>query len=395
MKYDSGLAHRPAVFVSSTCYDLKQIRQNIRDFIEDDLGYEAVLSEYDTFPIDPDMDTVNNCLRVVEERANIMVLIVGGRYGYITDHGENSITNLEYLRAKMKGIPIFVFIDQSILNILPIWKKNNTADFSEIVDSPKIFEFVDTLRNKDSNWVHEFNNGKDIIDCLRKQMSYLVNDCLCLRQHFHKERVSPKVLQYSGRVFELAVEKPDAWEYLLFAAALKDNLDKLDDLRYDLKYGITFKNAILYDEPKQIIDFIQMKCGELNNRINLLNGIINNAFQEAIGEPGTPGNAEYIIYVAEKLVEVYKSVHEWSLEFRSIIVPDEFQNLLLCASQFSQSVIEDIENFISNYDKRINEAVLGVGEESEKKTLSFSLTLRGFDVTKLEFELKNIRNLLL
>ena len=58
-------------------------------------------------------------------------------------------------------------------------------------------------------------------------------------------------------------------------------------------------------------------------------------------------------------------------------------------------VIEDIENFISNYDKRINEAVLGVGEESEKKTLSFSLTLRGFDVTKLEFELKNIRNLLL
>ena len=395
MKYDSGLAHRPAVFVSSTCYDLKQIRQNIRDFIEDDLGYEAVLSEYDTFPIDPDMDTVNNCLRVVEERANIMVLIVGGRYGYITDHGEKSITNLEYLRAKMKGIPIFVFIDQSILNILPIWKKNNTADFSEIVDSPKIFEFVDTLRNKDTNWVHEFNNGKDIIDCLRKQISYLVNDCLCLRQHFHKERVSPTVLQYSGRVFELAVEKPDAWEYLLFAAALKDNLDKLDDLRYDLKYGITFQNAILYDEPKEIIDFIQMKCEELSNRINLLNGIINNAFQEAIGEPGIPGNAEYIIYVAEKLVDVYKSVHEWSLEFRSIIVPEEFQNLLLCASKFSQSVIEDIENFISDYDKRINEAVLGVDEESEKKTLSFSLTLRGFDVTKLESEIKNIRNLLL
>ena len=64
-------------------------------------------------------------------------------------------------------------------------------------------------------------------------------------------------------------------------------------------------------------------------------------------------------------------------------------------SSLVNPVIEDIENFISNYDKRINEAVLGVGEESEKKTLSFSLTLRGFDVTKLEFELKNIRNLLL
>lgn len=71
-------------------------------------------------------------------------------------------------------------------------------------------------------------------------------------------------MQYSGRAFELAVEKPDAWEYFLFAAALKDILDKLDDLRYDMKYGITFKNAILYDEPKEIIDFIS----DYDKRIN-------------------------------------------------------------------------------------------------------------------------------
>lgn len=395
MKHDSGLAQRPAVFVSSTCYDLRQIRQDIRDFIENDLGYEAVLSEYDSFPVDPDMDTINNCLRAVEERANILVLVVGGRYGYVTDHGEKSVTNLEYLRAKVKGIPIFVFIDQSILNILPVWEKNKTADFSGVVDSPKIFEFVDTLRNKDSNWVHEFSGGKDIINCLRKQISYLVNDCLCLRQHFHKEKVSPKVLKYSGRVFELAVEKPDGWEYLLFAAALKDNLDRLDDLRYDLKYGITFKNAILYNEPTEIIDFVQMKCGELENRVGMLSKVINDAFSEAVGEPGVSGNAEYIIYVAEKLIEVYKSVHEWSLDFRSVMVPDEFQNLLLCVSQFSQTVVEDIENFISDYDTRINEAILETGKSSEKRTLSFSLTLREFDMSQYEAEIKNIRDMLL
>ena len=395
MKYDSGLAQRPTVFVSSTCYDLKQIRQDIRGFIEDDLGYEAVLSEYDSFPVDSDMDTVNNCLRAVEERANIMVLVVGGRYGYVTEHGEKSVTNLEYLRAKVKGIPIFVFIDQSILNILPVWEKNKTADFSGIVDSPKIFEFVDALRNKDSNWVHEFSSGKDIINCLRKQMSYLFNDCLCLRQHFHKEKVSPKVLKYSGRVFELAVEKPDGWEYLLVAAALKDNLDKLDDLRYDLKYGITFKNVILYNDPTEILDFVQMKCGELRNRTSLLDRILNNALQEALGEPGIAGNAEYIIYVAEKLIEVYKSVHEWSLEFGGIIVSDEFQNLLSCASKFSQNVIEDIENFILDYDKRINEVFLGIGEKPENKTLSFSLTLREFDTSEFEAEIQNIRDMLL
>lgn len=395
MKYNSGLARRPAIFVSSTCYDLKQIRQNMRDFIEEDLGYEAILSEYDSFPIDPDKDTVDNCLRVVEERADILVLIVGGRYGYITNHGDKSITNLEYLRARTKGIPIFVFIDQSIINILPIWKKNSTADFSDIVDSPKIFDFVDILRNKDSNWVYEFNNGKDIVKCLKKQLAYLVNDCFCLRRHFQKEGVSSKILEYSGRVFELAVEKPDFWEYLLFAAALKDNLDRLENLRYDMKYGITFKRAVLYDEPQEIINFVQTKCNELINRVDVLNIILNNAFQEAVGEPGMPGNAEYIIYVAEKLIEVYKSIHEWSLEFKSIIVPDEFKNLMLYASQLSISVIEDIENFISEYDKKINEVVLGIDKESEKQTLSFVLSLRSPDMAKINSEISNIAGLLL
>ena len=70
MQYISGEARKPSIFVSSTCYDLKQIRQDIREFIEADLGYEAILSEYDSFPIDSDKDTINNCLRVVEQRAD-------------------------------------------------------------------------------------------------------------------------------------------------------------------------------------------------------------------------------------------------------------------------------------------------------------------------------------
>lgn len=58
-------------------------------------------------------------------------------------------------------------------------------------------------------------------------------------------------------------------------------------------------------------------------------------------------------------------------------------------------MIEDIENFISDYDTRINEAILNISEESEKRTLSFSLTLRGFDMSELEYEIKKLENLLL
>ena len=333
MQYISGEARKPSIFVSSTCYDLKQIRQDIREFIEADLGYEAILSEYNSFPIDPDKDTINNCLRVVEQRADIMVLIVGSRYGYITDHGEKSITNLEYLRAKAKGIPIFVFIDQKVSNILPVWKKNKEMNFSDIVDSKKIFELV--------------------------------------------------------------VEKPALWEYLLFAEVLKDNLNKLDDLRYDMKYGISFERTVCFENPIEIFDYVQAKSKELIRKNDILCVILNKALKEALGERGTPGNAEYIIYVAEKLIEVYKSDHLWALDFKCISVPEMFEKLIEYTSELSKSIIEDIENFIDDYDKRINELAYGLEDISGEKVVSFNLELRSPDMNKINAEIKRLEEILL
>lgn len=395
MKYALGEARKPSIFVSSTCFYLQQIRQDIKEFIEEGLGYEAILSEYNNFPIDPDRDTIENCLRVVEQRADIMVLIVGNRYGSVTNHGEKSITNLEYLRAKAKGIPVFVFIDSHIVTLLSVWKKNKDIEFPNIDDPKKIFEFVDTLRNKESNWVYEFDTARDIINYLKNQLAYLVNDSLCLRRHFSKEGVSPKLIKYSGRVFELAVEKPRMWEYLLFAEVLKDNLAKLDDLRYDMKYGISFERTVCFENPVEILDYIEMKNTELIRKNEILCVVINEALIEAFGESGTPGNADYIIYVAEKLIEVYKNNHLWALDFKCISVPEIFENLLKYESEISKSVIEDIENFIKDYDRRIKEIAYGLEDTSKEEVVTFNLDLRIPDMTKVNEEVKKIEKILL
>jgi hypothetical protein len=65
-----------SVFVSSTCYDLRQIRADLGDFINA-MGLDPILSEFASFPVDPDLPTVDNCLKAVEHRADIFVLIVG------------------------------------------------------------------------------------------------------------------------------------------------------------------------------------------------------------------------------------------------------------------------------------------------------------------------------
>jgi len=40
------------IFISSTCYDLSQVRQDLRDFISG-LGHNPMMSEQNDFPIIP------------------------------------------------------------------------------------------------------------------------------------------------------------------------------------------------------------------------------------------------------------------------------------------------------------------------------------------------------
>ena len=150
-----SIAHPPSVFVSSTCYDLAQVRQDLRLFFES-LGMVPILSEFPSFPVDPNLDAIENCLVGVKEKADIFVLVVGGRYGSETENGK-SVTNLEYLEAKAKGIPRYVFVQKHILTAYSDWQKNRSGDFSKIVDSSKLFEFVELLYDPmEKNWVYSF-----------------------------------------------------------------------------------------------------------------------------------------------------------------------------------------------------------------------------------------------
>src|SRR4051812_38185729 len=73
-------AAAPTIMVSSTFYDLKQYREDIRRFIEDDLGYRPLLSEHPSFPINPDLSAIENCRERVQRDADVLVLVIGKRY---------------------------------------------------------------------------------------------------------------------------------------------------------------------------------------------------------------------------------------------------------------------------------------------------------------------------
>jgi hypothetical protein len=113
---------KPSVFLSSTCYDLGQLRVDLGTFIERDLGYTAMMSEHPSFPIDPDTTTIENCRRRVDQDADVLVLVVGARHGTVDPATSRSITNIEYVTAKAKGIPVYAFVHKPVLAALPLWR---------------------------------------------------------------------------------------------------------------------------------------------------------------------------------------------------------------------------------------------------------------------------------
>lgn len=167
----------PRVFVSSTCYDLKYIRDNLRYFITT-LGYEPILSEDGAVFFDPASHTHDSCLTEIPN-CQLFVLIIGGRYGGKFQGTNDSITNMEYREAIKNKIPIFTLVESGVYhdhNTFNKNKNNTEIDLSKFhfpsSDSVKIFDFIDEVRKASSNnALIPFRDFNEIESYLKKQWS--------------------------------------------------------------------------------------------------------------------------------------------------------------------------------------------------------------------------------
>ena len=349
------LATVPSVFVSSTCYDLRQVRADLREFFAA-LGFDPVLSEFSSFPVDPAAGTVENSVAVVENKADLFVLIVGARYGSLTDQGK-SVTNLEFLTAKAKGIPVYVFVLRSVLDILPVWKANQAGDFSGVVDSPQVFEFVASMRDNRETWVYPFENAQDITTTLRTQLAYLFKDALDLRSRANCSGLSESPLrELRGSALRLVIERPAAWEYLLFGEVLQAEIRRHADLRRDSQYGLCLGPA-RFLKAREFMEWVRGKLAEAQAMTAAAMTVVKEVLPAAFGPQGAPGDAEAIMYAAKRIADIYRAGLEWKLDFPRVVVPNEFQRLRLLAACLCDNFPSEIEEFCRTFREAVPRAI--------------------------------------
>jgi len=180
---------KPRIFISSTYYDLKHIRNSIESFV-DLLGYESVLFESGDIPFSHHDPLDESCYKEIEV-CHMLVLIIGGRYGSKVSSEENtlsvdelerhyqhfnSITKKEYETAIHNDLPVYIFVEKGVSAEYQTFKENRenkTIKYAH-VDSVNIFRLLDNIfAQRRNNLVRDFENFEDISVWLKDQWAGL------------------------------------------------------------------------------------------------------------------------------------------------------------------------------------------------------------------------------
>lgn len=342
------------VFVSSTCYDLSQVRADLHEFISG-FGYQPILSEYPSFPVDPDEDTVNNCIQNVET-ADVFILIIGGRYGSLVESGK-SITNTEYIYARNKGIPIYVFIQRSIIGILDFWELNPDSDFSKYVDSTRVFEFVKEVRSKNKNWCWEFDKVQEIYVIVKIQLTHLFKKCLDLRYRLKKSPLPDFYAKLTPKAISILLKEDSLFEAHFFIQVLKDELSKFEDLRLDLKYRILTNSTRAIRNKRELADWLRLNVESITNQVQSLNRLFNHAYRDFYGLSGVPADLKGLYYVASSMAKIYKEISLWSIDIRSTMVEESYFLIRDTLADFPDKALEEMWKYPFDSIHKIEEAI--------------------------------------
>jgi hypothetical protein len=303
-----------------------------------------------------------------------LLLIVGGRYGTVPTDRDRSITNLEYLEAKSKGIPVYVFIADNILHMLPIWRDNRSANYSNVVDSPRLFEFADYLRTESGQWVFGFSEVNDIVEKLRIQLAHLFTDALEIRGRVLGAHLSAELLSLPAKPLSILLDRPKAgWELRFLAAVLHCEVARLSSLRRDVQYNMQLGPIIPFEKPAEVFAWISAQLERVMRLVSAADKLMNEIVQEALGPLGQSGDPSLLTYVGRRIAGVIEALMQWQIDLATVKVPKDFERLIRITATIPIDAITKLESLAPLLDSEIDKAEAALKEGGGQYTASVML----------------------
>lgn len=208
---------KPRIFISSTFYDLKYIREDLANFVRS-YGYEPILFEDGDIGYAPGKNLDFSCYESMRN-SDMVILVIGGEYGSAAS-GEKkdefkeymSITRNEFRTAVESGIPIFVMIDKKVMaeygvyeaNYNAIEKENREMTFPS-TKNINVFRFIKEIKGIVTLPIQEFERSSDIKGFISKQWADMFKNYL----NFLRIERENKKIENSVNEMKTLIQKMD------------------------------------------------------------------------------------------------------------------------------------------------------------------------------------------
>ena len=360
------------LFISSTCYDLSQIRRDLKS-IYDSVGIRVLISDEVDFPVLPGEDRFETCFKNIIE-SDIFILIIGKRSGFITDNGK-SVTNNELMVAVEKNIPIYCFIDKSIIPLFDVYKENKDIKIPGI-DNNKLLDFAIGVYTNSRIWSYAYESFSDIHKVLSKQLPIVLGEGLRIRKKALFANSEIEQLGVSSKATKIIIQKPSHWEHVLFSQLLDDQIDKYMEIRLDREIGFGLDSQE-YKFGLDAVNWIRGQSGVIQSIIAPINVLFSEEMQvAAFGPPGKPGDYKRIIYLANSLGKVYKRSIDWSISVRSVVTHEELEKSKILLSKFADGIIFSFEKFVVSLSAGLQAALNDISSgKNDEINLCWKLTM--------------------
>jgi hypothetical protein len=193
---------------------------------------------------------------------------------------------------------------------------------------------------------------------------------------------------------QLLAERPDGWEYMLFAGVLIQGMEAAEpkwrdhQLRYIRRSGPRLDNS-------QAFDFISDMMNEAEAVVSNLDSLFATEAQTAaFGPPGVPGDPAQIEHIGRRLVGIYEDLLNWSARVRGAMTSDDLKRLFEIASRFVDKPLLQFREFIVNFAAeadRIPERLESPGDRPIRLEFELVLDLDRRTQAQLHRELRRLR----
>jgi hypothetical protein len=181
---------------------------------------------------------------------------------------------------------------------------------------------------------------------------------LGIRFRLDNERLITLFRRESPASLQIALDKPEYWEHLLFIELARSKLrivrESLDDLKDDV---VVLPKQRL--EVAELPRWVSTRTEELRTFIDVLRNIVEDRIAQSSGPDGRPSDPEVVLRAANLLAKACEGLLEWEREVARTIFPQAFDDLRRQMRGWTHGFFSEMEKIPGAMSVPIEQRVAG------------------------------------